>query len=90
MTATVEQYTVGGILVTCIQTPNGGFLYEQKRPLTPKGWLTMIIKSLFRAGFTADEINAKIQDIATRENYFNRHFYKPVSEVVQREIELSC
>lgn len=90
MTTTVEQYTVGGILVTCIQTPSGGFLYEQKRPLTSKGWLSMIIKSMLRAGFSVDEINARIPGIATHENYFNRRFYKPVCEVVQREIELNC
>lgn len=90
MTAEVEKYTICGIAVTCIQTPQGGFLYEQKRPLTFKGWLSMIIKSMFRAGFSPDEINSRVPEIATHENYFNRRFYKPVREVVQREIELAC
>lgn len=90
MTATVEQYTVAGQLVTCIQTEYGNFLYEQKRILTPTGWTKMVINGLLRAGFSREDVKSHLPSLVTHENYFNRHFYKPVSEMVQREIELSC
>lgn len=85
----VYQGEMFGVQYKYVVSPNGYFLYEQKRSLSCKAWVKMICKGLLSRGFSWEKIEEKWNDMFNKNNYFNSKFYRPVWQMIQEQIDLS-
>lgn len=90
MQTAIYRCSAFGVELDYIISENGSFLYRQKRQISAKTWQDWIIRGLNRAGFGVDDIVRIVREVSNRNWFYNREFYKPPRDIVQRYIELSC
>jgi dihydroneopterin aldolase len=75
-----------GITLEYIITDSGNYLYYQKISKSPQQWVKEIKNKLIKS--KCNNVNELMIKYCNNNNYFNKHYYKPVSSMCQMVFEL--